>query len=386
MKLNIFVSSTCFDLKALRESIREKIKQLGHCPLLSEVEEFPVSPDLSTIENCKKVVRDQADLLCLIVGGRRGYVDPSSNRSVVNLEYLEARAKGIDCIIFVDRKVWDLLPHYSKNPTADFSATIDSNGVLEFVAELKKSNRWIFQFDRTEEIAQTLSHQLSVRIRELLIAARTYRTDLPREYLGCSPEIATLVTQKPRFWEYRLTSIMLRERLRQVQQLFSDLESGLVFRRTRYLRTRDSLSHIQALNDDLAGCIEAIKVAVEKEIVGGWGPSGKPGDPVQIQKGCESLHAIARSLFEWELDLRFVRPSHFYLEIVDLMKGWTKQTFSELLRLPDRIDRIVDDPNSFGPHQIDLEIKSPENVALVSQKIDALRENPEFAIHYGTDQ
>ncbi len=41
----IFVSSTCYDLAAIRESIREMILDLGHEPLLSEYPSFPVSPD-----------------------------------------------------------------------------------------------------------------------------------------------------------------------------------------------------------------------------------------------------------------------------------------------------------------------------------------------------
>lgn len=64
--LSVFVSSTCYDLKSLREHLRSEVESWGHDPVLSEYPSFPVSPELSTVENCKRVVRERADLLVLI--------------------------------------------------------------------------------------------------------------------------------------------------------------------------------------------------------------------------------------------------------------------------------------------------------------------------------
>ncbi len=67
---SIFLSSTCYDLKAMREHLKREIELMGHSALLSEYMSFPVSPDLSTVENCKRVISDSADMLVLIVGGK----------------------------------------------------------------------------------------------------------------------------------------------------------------------------------------------------------------------------------------------------------------------------------------------------------------------------
>jgi hypothetical protein len=61
-KTRIFVSSTCFDLSQVREDIRNCIVNLGYEPLLSEYPSFPVYPDLSTIENYNKNVRENTNL------------------------------------------------------------------------------------------------------------------------------------------------------------------------------------------------------------------------------------------------------------------------------------------------------------------------------------
>ena len=55
-KTTIFVSSTCYDLAAHREDLRGFLMQLGHDPLLSEYPSFPVQPDQTATDNCKKNV------------------------------------------------------------------------------------------------------------------------------------------------------------------------------------------------------------------------------------------------------------------------------------------------------------------------------------------
>lgn len=72
----VMVSSTFYDLSQVREELRKFLQdEVGYRPLLSEHPSFPIDPDADTIENCKRRVEQDADILVLIVGGRYGYVD-----------------------------------------------------------------------------------------------------------------------------------------------------------------------------------------------------------------------------------------------------------------------------------------------------------------------
>src|SRR5215813_10341220 len=150
-RTKIFVSSTFFDLAQVREDIRTTILQLGHEPLLNEYPSFPVSPNVDTIENCKKAVRG-SDFFVLIIGGRRGSLDPVSGKSVTNVEYEAAIQAGIDCFVFVSEQVMTLLEVWKKTPDADFAAMVDSPRVFEFVSEISTAQQWIFSFKRASEI------------------------------------------------------------------------------------------------------------------------------------------------------------------------------------------------------------------------------------------
>jgi hypothetical protein len=182
-----------------------------------------VSPELSTVENCKRVVRERADLLVLIVGGKRGSLDPSTLKSVVNSEYQEARLTGLDCIVFVDKQVWDLLPIYRKNKDVDFTPTVDNPAVFSFIEQIIEDTKWIFPFTRTEDILTTLRVQLSTRFRDLLVRSRQNRLSAPSAFATEPGHITRIAVEKDDLWEYKLACALLKDRSRKIDERFSEL-------------------------------------------------------------------------------------------------------------------------------------------------------------------
>jgi hypothetical protein len=59
---------------------------------------FPVDPDMSTVENCLRVVRENADLFILLVGGRYGTIvdegrsEPTAGVGGSHADLLDVRA------------------------------------------------------------------------------------------------------------------------------------------------------------------------------------------------------------------------------------------------------------------------------------------------------
>jgi hypothetical protein len=196
-KTRIFVSSTCYDLAAVREDLRRFLLQLGHEPILSEYASFPVNPNETAIANCKKNAKAHSDVLVLIVGGRRGALDPATGKSITNLEYETARDHGIPCFVFINHAVLTLLPVWKKNPSADFSPAVDYPEVFKFIDRIQTENRWTFVFDKTGEIQECLSNQLSFMFRELLGRYRSGTLDPVASYSSESPEAQRLALEKP---------------------------------------------------------------------------------------------------------------------------------------------------------------------------------------------
>src|SRR5215212_8699534 len=90
----VFVSSTIYNLKQIRADLKDFITEMGLVPVISEYDSFPIDPTNPTVDNCLKAVDENADIFVLIIGGRYGTIK-DQGKSVTNMEYLKARAKGI---------------------------------------------------------------------------------------------------------------------------------------------------------------------------------------------------------------------------------------------------------------------------------------------------
>ena len=168
-KVNVFISSTCYDLSQIRDDLKRCIIELGHNPILSENKDFPIDPNLSNAENCINAINSEADILVLIIGDKYGSV-LENGKSITNTEFITALNKGIPIYTFALRRMIDFLPMWEKNPDVDFTSIVDNNKVFEFLSDIrKKSGIWNFEFDKAQDIIDILKLQFSNLFHNLLV-------------------------------------------------------------------------------------------------------------------------------------------------------------------------------------------------------------------------
>ena len=209
----VFVSSSFYDLKQIREDIRVFLQNnYNFDVMLSEFDSFPVDPCIGTFENCLKNVDDCADIFILIVGDRYGTVT-EKGKSITNYEYLHAKAKGIPIYIFVSKKIFNNLPLWRKNKNADFSSVVENPQIFEFVSEIYDQNhQWVYTFDSVRDITATLKNQLLLVFTDgleykKLVSQPQYsilKADLPSE-------AARMIIEKPYAWEYKFLAYVLKD-------------------------------------------------------------------------------------------------------------------------------------------------------------------------------
>src|SRR5262249_20743047 len=136
--------------------------EMGCRCLVSEWSSFPIDPDVDAVENCRRRVEHDADLLVLVIGGRYGSVDSKSAKSITNLEYLAARAKGIPIYVFVEKRVQALVPVWKTNRGFDFSSVVDDPRVFSFIEEIRDHHKvWTQEFELATDIVSALRRQFA---------------------------------------------------------------------------------------------------------------------------------------------------------------------------------------------------------------------------------
>jgi hypothetical protein len=157
----IFVSSTYYDLKHVREIIREFIENLGYQPVLSEFSDIFYKPG-DTVQNSCLGEISSCDIFVLIVGQRYGSMFPGDSLSITHREYIEAQNLSIPIYSFVDLDVLHDYEFYKKNTISSISYRVvkDPNifGLIDDIKNASKDNALI-SFSSIADILQHLKKQ-----------------------------------------------------------------------------------------------------------------------------------------------------------------------------------------------------------------------------------
>ena len=300
----IFVSSTCYDLKQIRNDTRLFLEGLGLEPVLSEFNTFPITPELSTLENCLKVVQDKCAILVLIVGSRYGSMK-DQGKSVTNLEYITGRAKGVPTYVFVARSILEILPVWEKNPGGDYANVADSPKLFEFVSDLKKTGEnWVFPFDTAQDIFDTLRTQLAYLFNDALeLRLRAHRPSaLPPRLLELQGAALRCVIERPYGWEYLLFGQVLQDELDALGDIKRDWQYGIAVGPGQALGTREFLIWVSGKMPEAIRISDNLKSAIERALPNALGPSGTSGDPLGILYVARTVATLYKNILEWKLD------------------------------------------------------------------------------------
>jgi hypothetical protein len=342
---SMYVSSTCYDLKQVRADLRAFIESLGLHPVVSEYDSFPIDPSVTAVENCLQVVDERADLFLLIVGGRYGSTN-EQGKSITNMEYLRARAKGIPIYVFIEKSVLSVLPVWKANPDGDFSGVVDSPKLFDFVSRLRDSDGvWTNSFEVAQQITEGLRKQLAYLFMDALeLRKRVTARGLPQALLDLQGMPLRLTIERPPFWEYRLFAHSFAQEIERIKQGRWDLQYGIAlgagaaFRETSEVLTWVSkkIGEGRRISNVLA---QIINVTLQEA----FGPPGVSGDPVKIVYASQRLALAYRSTIEWALDARRVAVPDECKRLVEIVGTFLTGITEDIEAFSERVLRETED-------------------------------------------
>lgn len=193
-KLRIFVSSTYYDLKHIRNYLEAFIDGFGYEPVLFESGDIPFEHDKPLDESCyKEILNSQMQIL--IIGGRYGSeeskpkVQPKAKKSskkseetadekhrrynsITKMEYETALSQNIPVFIFVEKQVLAEYDTYRKNRDNNSIeyAHVDSINVFRLIDDIYSQTvgNYVKGFEKFEDISNWLRDQWSGMFAEFL--------------------------------------------------------------------------------------------------------------------------------------------------------------------------------------------------------------------------
>lgn len=337
---SVFVSSTCYDLAQIRLDLKRFIEGMGYEAVISESSSFPVNPQATAVENCLSAVRDRADIFVLVIGARYGSKQPNG-RSITNLEFLEARTKGVPVYVFVAKEIIHNLSFWRKNPDADFSSLVDDPRLFSFVEELRSaSGLWMYDFDEVANIVDTLRKQWGVLFTEsLLFRSRLQAPSISAELAALPTDALSILLERPFAWEAKLLVSVLKHELASQATLRRDIKYGLKVSGGRHFEDLGTTIHWLRLQLGKArvfaeSCAALLNSAVQEAM----GPIGNPGDPELLVYVGSRLGQLVRKMREWQLELAEAEVDEPLRRLFSMVSRFCDEPITKIEALPQRTE------------------------------------------------
>lgn len=342
-KVNIFVSSTCYDLSQIRNDLKQCIQDLGHNPVLSELKDFPIDTRLSNAENCINAVNKEADIFVLIIGNKYGSV-LESGKSITNVEFLAAFNKGIPIYTFALKQMTNILPVWEKNPDADYSHIVDNNKVFEFLADVrKKRGLWNFEFENAQDILDILKSQLSNLFHDCLDIKRMMENSEHKElFQKISSRAADILIRKESCYEIRFLMQSMADEIAEYTDLQCDYDFSIAH------KSLSSIENVQQFKQwaihkvkelqNITSSIERLNKAVNNLLA-------NSNESLEI----EALYYVSRtyarvyaSLLEWGIEVNSTLAPEKYSKIMHSFASLPQNIINQIEKYPEDSLKKID--------------------------------------------
>lgn len=202
----VFVSSTYYDLKYIRENLKYFIRTIGYEPVLSEEGDVFFNPKQHTHDSCLTEV-PACQIFVLIIGGRYGGVFNKGEKSITNMEYETAIKSKIPVFALAESAVLAEHKVYNENnrnndkiKSEDISyPSVDNVKIFEFIDEVRKNtvNNAIVPFRDFTDIESYLKKQWAGMMFSFLSESITENkvADTLNEISKVNQKIEILTTQ-----------------------------------------------------------------------------------------------------------------------------------------------------------------------------------------------
>lgn len=223
----VFISSTYYDLKYIRDDIGNFISQLGYEPVMHDRGKVAYSQSESLERSCYDEV-SKCDIIICVIGGKFGTQSEESNYSITMQELNNAIRAKKKVYIYIVNDVFVENKTYLSNQDKNFiPCYTDDIRVHQYISEIKDTvrNSPIIPFNSVSDIIDNLKNQFAGLFQYLLTQesavteSATYY-DLQQTSFEIKEAIKSFIDEKENMFDF-LSSMhvsynLLLERIRKV--------------------------------------------------------------------------------------------------------------------------------------------------------------------------
>jgi hypothetical protein len=344
-KVNIFVSSTCYDLSQIRSNMSDFISDIGHQPFLSEFDNFPINPNIQTIENCINNVKNEADIFILIIGNRYGST-LETGKSITNLEFLTAKNKNIPIYTFIDKKVLNALSFWKNNKESNFNGIVDNVQIFDFIEDIRENHKlWSFEFEKSQDIISILKTQMSYLFKESL-KLRTKLTNTKSTILDLPISInaINIILEKNEYFEPLFFAQTLVDETSKYENLKNDYKYGIsLHTKTHILDHNEIIPWMLNRSKNITNLSTSVLNLFQKPLQIYFGEIGVASDLKGLFYVSTTYGKIFESVINWTIETSSTNVPEECVEIRNALSKFSSKIIEEMWEYPIKYLRNMEE-------------------------------------------
>jgi hypothetical protein len=287
------------------------------------------------------------------MGGRYGSVPDDHDKSVTNLEYLTARAKRIPIYAFVLKEVLAVVPTWESNPDADFSRTVDTVKLFEFIRQVRTVDRvWTVPFETAQDIISALRQQLAYLASSGLELQRQLRGD-QGDLKGLTGSAFRIALERRPGWQGRLFAQLIIDEIAASQDLRRAYDSNLNIGFGDRVSEDTAAAWLAACPEEANRLIGGLEHVANEQL----NAALKTKDVGTIAYGARQIGRIYRETIEWAMRIRRAHLPEDWRPIAREMALMTNDLINQIEKLGptamEQIDQALAQPGD-GPVVVTL--------------------------------
>ncbi len=276
-------------------------------------------------------------------------------KSVTNLEFVEARARGVPVYVFVRKDVLAQMRVWKANPEADYSGIVDTPRVFEFIDSFRGGGEvWTFEFATAEDIVNTLRNQFAYLVQDALELRQLARGQ-DRLLAELEGEALILALRRDQYWDVRLFATVLEEELDGRETLRREIEHGLASKDVTFVHVVDLGSWAQDRLHEVQRLAQTATTILNNYLPQVCGEDAVPSELVDVAR---RLAQVWEDSARWTLRCRSVRVDERAERLVDLLANANAHMLEELWEfghtIIPRLDKAIEALADGDPSDLDL--------------------------------
>ena len=180
------------------------------------------------------------------------------------------------------------------------------------------------------------------------------------DFKGCSDLAQQIVIDKPRFWEYKLTTELLRSDLKPILARWHSLNRNLYAKPLTRIPANEFTEWFQAMMTELQNFVEAASGIVNVEIKTSWGLEGVPGSEIDILRTCKLFTEACQRILNWEETVRFVTVPPHFKPAQECLVGIEGRLVEKLAVIPMELGKIFEQEEPKGIYKTHIDFDLPD--------------------------